>query len=232
VVAERDEIDLAIAELDTKADAIVRETAAIIFLSTAISQFGKLDGLIVLGAQSRMVWKLAHLYSQRPAPGDLVRLYSQVATTAFVAGALEEIDLNEVVQPVVSTAFGSMAGSIPGLGTATTLLSTSVLTGTANAFLTLRVGLIARRYCGAVVQQPAAGMRRAATVEAAGMLGGIVREGSSKLVKSFGGAAWNLGSQAAGAVGGRVKGTFTGVADRAQDLSGYFRRPRGAEPTA
>lgn len=230
VAAERGAVNKALAGLDRQAEVIVRETARLIFLSTAVSQFGKLDGLIVLGAQSRMIWRLAHLYSQRPTPSDLVRLYGQVAGTAFAAGALEDADLNEVVQPVLSSTLGSMAGSIPGLQTATAILVNSVVTGTANAYLTLRVGLIARRYCGAVVIEPASALRRSASAEAARMLSEIVSEGTGKLVKAVGGAAWNLGTQAAGVVGGKVKGTISGVAVKATDtrefLSGIFRRAK------
>jgi len=48
----------------------------------------------------------------------------------------------------------------------------SVFSGAANAFLTLRVGIIAKRYCASLVLAERWAIRRAATVEAARMPGG------------------------------------------------------------
>ena len=159
-------------QLDARADEIVRSTAGVVFLSTAVSQNGQFDAMVVLAAQSRMVWQLAHLYSQRPTAKDMTRLYANVAATAFAAGAIDEIDLNEQVQPILSSTIGSMAGAIPGFQVAATVLVNSVMSGAANAYLTLRVGMIAKRYCGAIVVQPKPALRRAASAEAAKMLGG------------------------------------------------------------
>src|SRR5690606_32315716 len=122
-----------------RADEIVRSTASVVFLSTAVSQNGQFDAMIVLAAQSRMVWQIAHLYSQRPTARDMTRLYANVAATAFAAGAIDEIDLNEQIQPILGSTIGSMAGAIPGLQVATAVLVNSVMSGTANAYLTLRV---------------------------------------------------------------------------------------------
>jgi hypothetical protein len=202
-LASRAGIGRAIAQLDARADEIVRSTASVVFLSTAVSQNGKFDAMIVLAAQSRMVWQIAHLYSQRPTARDMTRLYANVAATAFAAGAIEEVDLNEQIQPVLGSTLGAMAGAIPGFQVAAMLMVNSVMSGSANAYLTLRVGLIAKKYCGAIVLQPKPAIRRAASAEAARMLGGIVAAGTSKIS----GAVW-------GAVRDRGTQTFDGVKDR------------------
>jgi hypothetical protein len=80
----------------------------------------------------------------------------------------------------VSTIFGSTVAAIPGMH----LLASSVLSGSANAFLTLRVGMITKEYCRCTVQVEKSGLRRAATVQAAKLLGGIVRDGTVKLSKA------------------------------------------------
>ena len=79
---------------------------------------------------------------------------------------------------------GSAATSIPGFQTASTLLVNSVLTGSANAFLTLRVGMIARRYCSSLVVEDRRALRRSASAQAAVLLGSIVSHGAKTLVKS------------------------------------------------
>ena len=61
---------------------------------------------------------------------------------------MQEIDLGEQVEPILSSAVGALGASVPGFQVAGTILANCVLSGSANAFLTLRVAMIARRYCG------------------------------------------------------------------------------------
>jgi hypothetical protein len=185
-LSDQSKIEQAIADLGEKVNAIVKESAMTVFLSTAVSQSGRLDGLLVMAAQSRMVWRIAHLYGQRPGPGDIARLYGTVAASVFVASEIDDIDLEEQVEPILSSAMGALGASVPGLQVAGTILANCVLSGSANAFLTLRVGMVAKRYCGATVLQKKSVLRREATAEAASALGKIVSEGTSKLS----GAIW------------------------------------------
>jgi hypothetical protein len=205
-LSNRQGIDQALKLLAGKADEVVRETAARVFLSTAISQSGRLDGLLVLAAQSRMVWRIAHVYYQRPTARDMARLYANVAGTALVAGELQDLDLSEQVEPVLSAAVGALGASLPGLQVVGTILANCVLSGSANAFLTLRVGMIAKRHCGALVVEPRPSLRRAATAEAAQHLGAIVAEGSARISK----AIWRASAD-------KVGDTFSGVSGFAKD---------------
>ena len=125
-----------------------------------------------------MVWRVAHVYHQRPGAREIVHLYANVGATAFIAGELEDLDISDHIQPVVSGVFGSVAGSVPGLQTASNVFVTSVLGGATNAFLTLRVAMITKQYCAPLTSQPRRSLRRAAVVQAGGMLGGIVRSGA------------------------------------------------------
>ncbi|HZQ95638.1 MAG TPA: DUF697 domain-containing protein [Candidatus Sulfotelmatobacter sp.] len=159
--------------LDKHADDVVTDAASAVFLSTAVLQSGRLDVLVVLAAQTRLIWKIAHVYDQRPSLRDFVQLYANVASTALIAAGIEDID----VDVLVGTVFGSTVAAIPGMH----LLASSVLSGSANAFLTLRVGMISKQYCRCTTQVERKGLRRAATVEAAKLLGAIVRDGSRKL---------------------------------------------------
>ncbi len=210
-LSAREGIEEAIRVLDEKANRVVRETAAGIFLATAVSQSGRLDGLLVLAAQSRMVWKVAHIYYQRPALRDMLYLYANVAGTSFVAGELQDIDLREQVEPVLSSAVGALGASLPGLQFAGTLLANCVMSGSANAFLTLRVGMVAKRHCGALIVVPRATLRRAATTEAAQYLGAIVAEGTGRISK----AVWKASV-------GKMGDAVSGVTGYAKDAGGRF----------
>lgn len=202
---DRAQIQEAIALLDSRADELVRNTAATVFISTAISQSGRLDAFLVLGAQSRMVWQIARLYYQRPSPREFLSLYANVAATAFLAGEMDDMDIHDQVQPIVSSTLGALAVSVPGVQLAASLIVNSVLTGTANAFLTLRVGMIARRYCGALAVPERRSLRRAATLDAARLLGAVVRQGTAKVSK----AVWDASK-------GKVDSTVSGVKEYAR----------------
>ncbi len=204
--SSRQHVEKALAILGKKSDEIIQQTASTVFISTAISQSGRLDAFLVLSAQSRMIWRIARLYYQRPTLRDLIQLYANVAGTAFLAGELEDIDISEQVEPVLSSTLGALAVTIPGVQLAASILVNSVLTGTANAFLTLRVGIIARRYCGSLVIAEKRTLRRAASAEAAKLLSSIVRQGTTKLSK----ALWKVSK-------GKVGGLFSGMKEYAKE---------------
>lgn len=178
---DRRGIDDALRVLDEDANAIVKQMATTVFLTTAVSQSGRLDALLVLAAQSRMVWRVAHLYYQRPSLREILYLYANVAATSFVAGELDDLELHQMIQPVVAGTLGAAGGAIPGFQVMTSIMVNSLLSGSANAFLTLRVGIIAKEYCGSLVAEPRIEVRRAATALAARLLSGIVKDSGKRV---------------------------------------------------
>jgi hypothetical protein len=170
------DINTSLQLLDKHADDAVTSAASAVFLSTAVLQSGRLDVLVVLAAQTRLIWQVAHVYYQRPSVRDFIHLYANVASTAFIAAGIEDVD----VDVLVGTVFGSAVAAIPGMH----LLASSILSGSANAFLTLRVGMITKEYCRCTVKSERRGLRRTATLQAAKLLGTIVREGTVKLSKA------------------------------------------------
>src|SRR5687768_5405033 len=179
------QMETALQELDGVADARTKAAASQIFMMTAISQNGSLDALLVLAAQSKLVLEVARVYYQRPTMRDLLYLYSNVAATAFIAAELEDIDLSEQIQPVVTAVLGSSVAAIPGMSAAAGLFVNSVTTGAGNAYLTLRVGIITRQYCRSLVQPERRTIRHMAAVQAARLLGGIAREGAASVAAAI-----------------------------------------------
>jgi hypothetical protein len=184
-VVTKEEIEKAIGHLSTQADLVVRRTASTVFLSTALMQNGRLDGLIILFTQIQMVGRIARIYVQRPSPRELARLYANVAGTAFVASGLESLDLGEMVAPLAVSVVPALKGGIPGLSGISALLVKCVSNGAANAFLTLRVGEVARRYCELTSKCPPELIRKSATAAAVQHLGRIVRENGALVVKKI-----------------------------------------------
>ena len=208
-LATKDEIENAVRHLSVEADSVVRKTASTVFLSTALMQNGRLDGLIVLFVQIQMVGRIARIYVQRPPPREFVQLYANVAGTAFVASGLESLDLGEMVAPLAVSVVPALKGGIPGLSGISALLVKCVSNGAANAFLTLRVGEVARRYCELTSQCPPELIRKSATAAAVQHLGRIVRENGALIVRKI----W--------ASTGRA--LIDGGVSKAEDLAGATR---------
>lgn len=198
---DRASITRAISLLDARANEVIQATASTVFVTTAISQNGRLDGLMVLVTQSRMVWQVVHVYNQRPSVREMLDLYANVAATTFLATQLSDLDLTDQVQPIIASAIGvSMAGLVPMATTLATILTDALVEGSANAFLTLRVGAIARRQCSSLTSTQRSVLRRFATLEAAGMLGGIVAKAATVVTSAVASAAMRPVTNAADGV--------------------------------
>jgi len=206
-ISGRAGIEKALEDLGRECDVIIRDSAAAVFVSTAVSQSGRLDAVFVLTAHFRMVWRIASVYSQRPGLRELIHLYANVAATAFVAGELDEAEIGEQIEPILSSALGAVSLSVPGVQAAASIVVTSILTGAANAFLTLRVGIVARRWCGSLIIADRRMLRRSATAEAAKLLGSIVKSGTARISR----ALWHASK-------GKVGGAFSGLTGLARDI--------------
>jgi hypothetical protein len=206
ITPDRAGIQAALDLLERRADEDIRKEASLVFLSTAVSQSGRLDGLFVLVAQTRLVWKVAHIYRQRASARELLHLYANVAATVFAAESLEDLDLAEVTEPLVAPLLEAAGvGVTVVLAPVASVLADSLLQGTVNALLTFRVGCIAKRYSSGMPLPGPKLVRRAATREAAVMLGSVIGELTKTVTKAMWGTALRVvtgrGKTAAGRVG-------------------------------
>jgi len=199
----KDEVVRAYGVLDERARTSIKDKATGVFLTTAISQNGVLDGFFVLGALTKMVWELATLYETRPSLNRMVALYGNVAATVLMARGVEDLDLlDEQIEPLVASILGGgMATLVPGAVTVTNIIVNSITEGSVNALLTLRVGCIAQRYLSALTKPDKKSLRRIATIEALSMLGSVLKDNTVTILKAFSKGATN-------AARNTVKNTF------------------------
>ncbi|WP_320173185.1 hypothetical protein [Maridesulfovibrio sp.] len=197
-----EELDITLEHLDRISTQKMKTVASRIFLSTAISQNGQLDSLIVLGTLTKLVWDVSKIYNQRPSMRDMIAVYANVAGTAFFASAVEELDIQAQIEAIMSPVLaGSALGMIPGASGLTSIVTASILDGSTNAFLALRVGIITRGHFNFHAEKNSPGYRRAVLREAAGMLLSIAM-GSTKTIttaylKTITGAAGEKAASAA-----------------------------------
>ncbi len=229
-LASDEDLGHALTILDGHAQSAVKSAGTRAFFTTSISQNGALDALVVLGIQARLIWDISHVYNQRPSARELSLLYSNVLATAFLAGEIDDMDMAEAMQPALTAVLGSTAaGAVPGLQAASNLVVNSVMSGTANAFLTLRVGVIAKNYSRALVRVERRVVRRAAVLEAGTMLGSIVTAGAKSIAGTVLGASRAAAGGALTSTGRRVKQAGDAVKSRLLgDRSGDSDTPASA----
>ena len=190
---------VALNQLQTLTNPIIQENANAIFLSTAVSQNGSLDSLVVLYTIIRMVWQIAKIYGTRPTLQSLIKLYMQVIGVVLMARALEDVDLIEYqVEPIITSVLGeSVVSAVPGMVPIANLVVSSILEGAVNAFLTLRVGIITQDYLTSQEPITKQQVRHDATVRALPQLKLVVKDNANDIVKTIGRAAKNVGKSTA-----------------------------------
>jgi len=182
VASENFSLETALAGLKNEADKEIRDRAMQIFLATAISQSGRLDAFVVLATNLRMIYAIAEIYYNRPGLRDLLNLYKNVLIAVFLASEIDDIDFDAQIAPVLSS---SLAGALPVFNNVAALIQDSILEGTANAYLALRIGILSREYCHAITKIDLKARRRNASLEALKMLGVIAVDGGRRTAMSF-----------------------------------------------
>ena len=119
-------------EQDKKVEEIIKEEAANVFLGTAISPYGFLDGIVVLWRNIRMTKKIAKVYEVSPGFFGTLIIMKRIIVSVAIANLMQE---------------GSnllFMGISSGLKFIPTKGSEMVIQGGAGAFLTVRVGMAAQ----------------------------------------------------------------------------------------
>ncbi|MCE5244524.1 MAG: hypothetical protein ABFD98_11660 [Syntrophobacteraceae bacterium] len=219
-----EDIPEAIAVLDGIAEEEIRRTAKRVFVSSAVSQNGRLDAIIVFCQVAVLIWRVSRVYGQRPNPVDLWNVYCNVLTASMISYGIEEIDLADQVGALVSPLFAnSVLDHVPVVKTFTKVFTRSILSGSANAGLVCRVGVVAKNCMGLKTVAGLSSRQRPA-VEAARILNSISSESVQKVLAALGGSIAGAGARGAkmatGAVVGGMGATVRSVADVGRAVGG------------
>lgn len=170
--------------LKVQAMEIIKDNANSVFLTTAISQNGVLDGLSVLYSLGLMIYRLVDLYENRPGFYRLIFIYGQVASVVLAVGAIEDLDLIEdQLEPIIASLLGSsFISAIPGGTSTASFIVNSLVEGSVNALLTLRVGIVTSRYLSATEDLDKGQLRAGALMEATPYLGSIIASNGKKVI--------------------------------------------------
>lgn len=117
-------------------DSEIKKAAKTAFVTTAISQTSFYDMFSMLSVNLYLIRTIVEACGYRPSGAALIKLYIKILKATFIAGGLEELDLEELL-PLVT---GNAAMKLPGL------VFASAAQGTVNAFMTIRVGILTKKY--------------------------------------------------------------------------------------
>ena len=119
---------------EPRIDARIKQAAGRAFAATAVSQTAVYDALSMLAVNLELIRGIVSELGFRPTNVALARLYARILAGAFIAGGMEDADLEEMMPALVGRA------KVPGV------LLASATQGAVNAFATYRVGVITKRW--------------------------------------------------------------------------------------
>ena len=171
-------------QLREKSNDLMVAAAETIFYHTAISQSGRLDTMVLLGKQIALINNMADLYYPHAKVKVLPSLYADVIEAALRPSDREELNLGSQIGPALIGA--SIVGAIPGANLVSILISDAVVQGSSNALITLRIGLLTRRFFHRALEGGSVDLEtevHAVNQEAAAMLAPLVDAASSALAR-------------------------------------------------
>lgn len=117
---------------------IILLNAKTVFISTAISQNGKLDMLTIIMVNLKMIKEIVQRVGFRPSYAKLGKLSANVLATALISENLEGLNFTDVFPTSTANYLAELPLVKP--------IANSLLNGLSNALLTLRIGIVTRRY--------------------------------------------------------------------------------------
>lgn len=141
--------------LDNEARSVIQDCARRVFVATAVAPTGRVDFLIVLAEEARLVWRLASLYGQRVGSRDFAVYFMNVAADSFAAMRLSDVNIAPTIHNLMAHVYAPHAAHIshgvpfvgPVVAKMIDPLINSVTDGSLNALFILKAGFIAQRYC-------------------------------------------------------------------------------------
>ncbi|MFI3329244.1 MAG: DUF697 domain-containing protein [bacterium] len=160
---------------------IIYNNAKTVMISTAICQNAKLDMYSVVAVNLKMIKEIVAASGFRPSYKNLGKLSINVLTTALVAEGLENVAIEDVLPNSAMNSIGDIPFVKP--------IVSSILQGTSNGLLTLRIGFVCRKYLFADLGQTKSQIRAEAFKESMKMLPMLISDVAtyfpSKIVKLF-----------------------------------------------
>ncbi len=154
-------------------------TAKKVFLATALSPNATTDMIAMMVYNFNLIKNITQICGFRPSNVQILRLYIRVYSITFIAGSLEEMNMEEPISNILE----GIPGMASGVGKAVGFVAAPLIQGATNAFTTLRIGTITKNYLlNADVSKTRKELKKESYTEALGMLRDIVKQGAEEKI--------------------------------------------------
>lgn len=120
----------------------INSSATKALITTAISQNAKFDAASVIIINIKMIMQICVKCGYHPTYARLSKLIVKVFRNALIAYAVQSLNLEDIIINGIDKLAKGALSAIPGVSE----ISKSITQGASNALLTLRVGIITRKY--------------------------------------------------------------------------------------
>ncbi|MDR2828582.1 MAG: YcjF family protein [Acholeplasmatales bacterium] len=156
----------------------IRKNAKTVLISTAISQNARVDSIATFLVNLKMIKEIVYMCGFRPSYSKLAKLAIRVVSTSLIAEGLEGLEITELLP----SSFNNVLAEIPF---AKVILS-SITQGIANALLTIRIGVVTRKYLFSDAGEMSKDLiRRGAFLEAVKILPMVIWDSIAMFPKSI-----------------------------------------------
>ncbi|MFA6830038.1 MAG: DUF697 domain-containing protein [Bacilli bacterium] len=129
-------------EINKDINKLIRRTSTEVLVATAISQNNKFDAATTIILNIRLIMKIVVRCGYHPSYPQLSRLIIKVMRNALIAYTIQSLNLEDIIVFGLNKLVKGALTAIPGLNE----ITKSVTQGAANALLTLRIGILTRKY--------------------------------------------------------------------------------------
>lgn len=129
-------------EINADINRLIRKKASEVLIATAISQNNKFDAATTIVLNIRLIMQIVVRCGYHPSYPQLSKLIVKVMRNAMIAYTVQSLNLEEIVVSGIDKLVKGTLSAIPGLNE----ISKSLTQGAANALLTLRIGILTRKY--------------------------------------------------------------------------------------
>lgn len=161
-------------KISPQIDREIFDTAKKVLIVTAVSQNSMYDMISMASANFYLIKRIIEICGFRPNNVQVMRIFVKVFSMTMLAGALEELNIEELIPMVTEGAAGKALG----------LVAASAAQGVFNALTTLRIGVITKHYLlDADVSQTRKELRKKSYKEAFVILRDLLKNGFEDKVK-------------------------------------------------
>ena len=129
-------------EITKDINKLINQKASEVLLATAISQNSKFDALSVMLINIRLIMQIVVRCGYHPSYAQLAKLVIKVLRNSLIAYTVQSLHLEDIVVTGINKLVKGTLTAIPALNE----IAKSLVQGSANALLTLRVGILTRKY--------------------------------------------------------------------------------------